>query len=113
MQTFAGPPQMPSEDNRWKIVEATACHHGREPHALIETLHSVQECFGYRDENALRFVAAVLRVPLSLACGAATFYHSFILKPKGKHTCVVTEGRLLEVELRSHEGELLDTCHTR
>jgi bidirectional [NiFe] hydrogenase diaphorase subunit len=38
---------MPSDDRRWKIVEATARRHGREPHALIETLHTVQECFGY------------------------------------------------------------------
>ena len=65
MQTFVGQPQAPSSDKRWKIVEATARRHGREPHALIETLHTVQECFGYLDETALRFVASRLRVPLS------------------------------------------------
>ena len=65
MLTYVGAPQLPSGDKRWKIVEATARRHGREPHALIETLHTVQECFGYLDENALRFVASVLRVPLS------------------------------------------------
>jgi bidirectional [NiFe] hydrogenase diaphorase subunit len=92
MQTFVGAPQLPSDDKRWKIVEATARRHGREPHALIETLHTVQECFGYLDENALRFVAAVLRVPLSRVYGAATFYHFFTLKPKGRHTCVVCTG---------------------
>ena len=52
----------------------------------------MQECFGYLDETALRFVAAVLRVPLSRVYGAATFYHFFTLKPKGKHTCVVCTG---------------------
>jgi bidirectional [NiFe] hydrogenase diaphorase subunit len=92
MQTFLGPPQMPSDDKRWKIVDATARRHGREPHALIETLHTVQECFGYLDEIALRFVAATLRVPLSRVYGAATFYHFFTLKPQGKHTCVVCTG---------------------
>ncbi len=92
MQTFVGPPQLPSDDKRWKIVEATARRHGREPHALIETLHTVQECFGYLDDTALRFVAASLRVPLSRVYGAATFYHFFTLKPKGKHTCVVCTG---------------------
>src|ERR1035437_4734422 len=61
-------------------------------HALIETLHTVQECFGYLDENALRFVASVLRVPLSRVYGAATFYHFFTLKPKGRHACVVCTG---------------------
>jgi bidirectional [NiFe] hydrogenase diaphorase subunit len=92
MQTYLGPPQLPSGDKRWKIVEATARRHGREPHALIETLHTVQESFGYLDETALRFVAATLRVPLSRVYGAATFYHFFTLKPQGRHTCVVCTG---------------------
>ena len=92
MQTYLGTPQPPSGDKRWKIVEATARRHGREPHALIETLHTVQETFGYLDETALRFVAATLRVPLSRVYGAATFYHFFTLKPKGRHTCVVCTG---------------------
>src|SRR5215831_3652304 len=92
MQTYLGPPQPPSGDKRWKIIEATARRHGKEPHALIETLHTVQECFGYLDETALRFVAGTLRVPLSRVYGAATFYHFFTLKPKGRHTCVVCTG---------------------
>src|ERR1035441_702778 len=92
MQTYLGQPQLPSDDKRWKIVEATARRHGRGPHALIETLHTVQECFGYLDETALRFVAAMLGVALSRVYGAATFYHFFTLKPKGRHTCVVCTG---------------------
>src|SRR6185437_7624975 len=89
MQTYLGPPTLPSDDKRWKIVEATARRYGREPHALIETLHTVQESFGYLDETALRFVASTLRVPLSRVFGAATFYHFFTLKPQGKHACTV------------------------
>ena len=92
MDTFFGQAQAPSDDKRWKIVEATARRHGKEAHALIETLHTVQECFGYLDEAALRYVALMLRVPLSRVYGAATFYHFFTLKPKGKHTCVVCTG---------------------
>jgi len=92
MDTFFGLAQAPSDDKRWKIVEATARRHGKEAHALIETLHTVQECFGYLDEAALRYVAVILRVPLSRVYGAATFYHFFTLKPKGKHTCVVCTG---------------------
>ncbi len=92
MSTYLGTPKLPSDDKRWKIVEATARRHGREPHALIETLHTVQECFGYLDDTALKFVAFTLRVPLSRVYGAATFYHFFTLKPKGKHTCVVCTG---------------------
>jgi bidirectional [NiFe] hydrogenase diaphorase subunit len=66
--------------------------HGYRPNALIETLHTVQETFGYLDEQALRFVAGALRVPLSQVYGVATFYHFFNLKPHGRHTCVICTG---------------------
>ena len=65
---------------------------GYDPSGLIETLHSVQETFGYLDDASLRFVAHSLNVPLSRAMGVATFYHYFTLKPPGKHTCVVCLG---------------------
>ena len=61
-------------------------------HALIETLHTVQSSFGYLDEEAIRFVARSLRVPLSQAYGVVTFYHYFSLKPPGKHTVTVCAG---------------------
>src|SRR5262249_35069596 len=60
--------------------------------ALIETLHTVQESFGYIDDAALKFVSASLRVPPSRAFGVVTFYHFFTLKPPGAHTCVVCMG---------------------
>lgn len=66
--------------------------HGFARDALIETLHTVQESFGYLDKPALKFVAESLRVPLSQAYGVATFYHYFTLKPPGKHTCLVCLG---------------------
>lgn len=65
---------------------------GHQSRGLIETLHTVQEAFGYLDEQALRYVAHSLRVPLSRAYGVATFYHLFTLKPAGRHTCVVCLG---------------------
>lgn len=82
----------PSKDKRWKLVEATARRYGHANHALIETLHTVQECFGYLDEAALRYTASLLKVPLSKVYGVATFYHFFTLKPPGAHTCVVCMG---------------------
>lgn len=66
--------------------------HGYSPYALIETLHTVQDTFGYLDEEAFRYVAAALHVPLSKVYGVATFYHFFTMKPQGKHTCVVCTG---------------------
>jgi bidirectional [NiFe] hydrogenase diaphorase subunit len=65
---------------------------GYAPHALIETLHTVQDSFGFLDETALRYVAASLRVPPSRVYGVATFYHYFSFKPQGEHTCVVCTG---------------------
>lgn len=85
-------PPLPSDDKRWKLVNATMRRNGYAGHALIETLHSVQDAFGYLDEVAMRFVAASLDLPLSKVFGVATFYHAFMLKPKGRHTCVVCTG---------------------
>ena len=89
--TIAKPPS-PSQDKRWKIVDATMRRVGQHSRGLIETLHTVQEAFGYLDETALRYVAVSLRVPLSRAYGVATFYHFFTLKPAGEHTCVICLG---------------------
>jgi bidirectional [NiFe] hydrogenase diaphorase subunit len=81
-----------TQDKRWRIVDATMRKLGHQSRALIETLHTVQEAFGFLDESALRYVAASLHVPLSRAYGVATFYHFFTLRPAGKHTCVVCMG---------------------
>jgi bidirectional [NiFe] hydrogenase diaphorase subunit len=86
------PPPLPSDDKRWKIVNGTMRKNGFARHALIETLHTVQSSFGYLDDEAIRFVALSLRVPLSQAYGVATFYHYFSLKPPGKHTVTVCAG---------------------
>ncbi|HEY6185895.1 MAG TPA: bidirectional hydrogenase complex protein HoxE [Terriglobales bacterium] len=85
-------PAVPSSDKRWKIVDATMRRVGQNSKGLIETLHTVQEAFGYLDETSLKYVAASLRVPVSRAYGVATFYHFFTLKPAGEHTCVICLG---------------------
>jgi bidirectional [NiFe] hydrogenase diaphorase subunit len=86
------PPPLPSDDKRWKIVNGTMRRNGFARHALIETLHTVQSSFGYLDDDAIRFVARSLRVPLSQAYGVVTFYHYFSLKPPGKHTATICIG---------------------
>jgi len=83
---------LPSADKRWRLVESTVRRHGAEGHALIETLHTVQESFGYLDETSMRYLAAVLKLPLSKVYGVATFYQFFSLKPQGEHNCVVCMG---------------------
>lgn len=105
MASFAKP-VAPSQDKRWKLVDATMRRTGQQPRGLIETLHTVQEAFGYLDEQALRYVARSLRVPLSRAYGVATFYHFFTLKPAGEHTCVICMGTACYIK---GAPQLLDT----
>lgn len=102
----------PSDDKRWRIVQATMQRNGFERDGLIETLHTVQESFGYLDDDSLRYVAASLNAPLSQVYGVSTFYHLFTLKPAGQHTCVVCLGTacyikgvpLLLKEIENHYG---------
>jgi bidirectional [NiFe] hydrogenase diaphorase subunit len=82
----------PSNDKRWRLVDATMRRHGHSANGLIETLHTVQESFGFLEEASLKYVGQSLTVPLSKVYGVATFYHLFTLKPQGKHTCVICLG---------------------
>lgn len=97
---------LPSDDKRWRIVNATMRRHGYSPDALIETLHTVQEAFGYLDSVSLHFVAKTLNVPLSRVYGVATFYNFFTMKPQGKHTCVVCLGTACYIK---GAAELIET----
>ena len=99
-------PAPPNQDKRWKLIDATMRRMGQQSRGLIETLHTVQEAFGYLDDQALRYVATSLRVPLSRAYGVATFYHFFTLKPAGEHTCVVCMGTACYIK---GAQQLLDT----
>jgi bidirectional [NiFe] hydrogenase diaphorase subunit len=101
---------MPSADKRWRIVDATMRRYGYAGNSLIESLHTAQESFGYLDEPALRFVAGSLSLPLSKVYGVATFYHHFMLKPQGKHTCVVCLGTACYIKGAT---ELLDSLQRK
>ncbi len=98
-------PEPPSDDRRWKLIDSTMRKHGNRRNALIETLHTVQETFGYLDEEALDYVARSLRVPPSAVYGVATFYHFFNLKPKGEHSCVICTGTACYIK---GAGDILD-----
>ena len=100
----------PSDDKRWKIIAATMRKLGNERHALIETLHSLQQAFGYLDRPGLEYVAASLKIPLSQVFGVATFYNHFTMKPQGRHACVVCTGTACYIKgaagiLKAIEGE--------
>jgi len=108
MQGFPVKATPPSDDKRWKIVDGTMRRHGREPFALIEVLHTVQETFGFLTDDALRYVAVSLRVPYSKVYGVATFYHFFTMKPPGEHTCVVCTGTACYIK---GAASLIDAVH--
>ncbi|NLF68749.1 MAG: bidirectional hydrogenase complex protein HoxE [Candidatus Anammoximicrobium sp.] len=103
-------PEAPTADNRWKMVDVTMRRNGYSGHALIETLHTVQEVFGYIDDPSMRYVAEALNLPLSKVYGVATFYHLFTLKPKGKHTCVICTGTACYIK---GAGELVEGVQQR
>lgn len=92
MLPYLGKCSPPSDDKRWKIIAATMRKLGNERHALIETLHSLQQAFGYLDLPGLTYIAASLRIPLSEVYGVATFYNHFMMKPQGQHACVICTG---------------------
>ena len=51
---------------------------------LIHALQDIQGAFGYVPCEAVELLCAHLRVPLSKAFSAATFYKAFSLEPKGE-----------------------------
>jgi bidirectional [NiFe] hydrogenase diaphorase subunit len=75
----------PSGDNRFKLLDRAITKHQASGDALIEVLHAAQGIFGYLEND-------LLRLPLSRVYGVATFYHFFMLKPKGEHTFVLCSG---------------------
>jgi len=79
-------------DRRWKLVKATMQKHNYSSRALIETLHVVQDSFGYIDTDAIKYISQELRIPLAKVYGVTTFYNSFTSKPAGEHTLVLCTG---------------------
>jgi bidirectional [NiFe] hydrogenase diaphorase subunit len=86
------PPEHPSGDERFGILDKTMKRHQYQPDTLIEVLHKAQELFGCLQLDVLLYVARCLKLPPSHVYGVATFYHLFNLQPQGEHTCVVCMG---------------------
>ncbi len=73
----------------WKLVT------GKDE--LISVLERVQEKYGYLPEEALRAVADKTGRSLVDIYGVATFYSSFSLKPRGRHTICACLGTACHV----------------
>jgi NADH:ubiquinone oxidoreductase subunit E len=65
--------------------------------ALISILHEIQDRYNHLPEKALRQVASKLKMDLNDIYGVATFYKSFSLIPKGRHSVTVCLGTACHV----------------
>jgi NADH-quinone oxidoreductase subunit E len=99
------------------IIERILDRHERAPSAIIAILQDMQEEVNYLPEDALRYVAERLDIPVSRVFSLATFYRAFSLEPRGKHQITVCTGTAchvrgaikiidaLEREIGIHAGE--------
>jgi NADH-quinone oxidoreductase subunit E len=65
--------------------------------ALISILHDVQDRYKYLPGDALKIVASRLRMDINEVYGVATFYKSFTLTPRGKHSITLCLGTACHV----------------
>src|SRR4030042_2520836 len=65
--------------------------------SLISILHDIQDQYNFLSEMALRKVASRLQMDLNDLYGAATFYKSFSLVPKGRHSITLCLGTACHV----------------
>ncbi|MCX7702544.1 MAG: NAD(P)H-dependent oxidoreductase subunit E, partial [Planctomycetota bacterium] len=73
-------------------IKAIVEKYGGNVDSLIAILQDIQGVYRYLPEDALREVAARLRLPLIQVYGVATFFKAFSLKPRGKHLVTVCLG---------------------
>lgn len=82
------------------FIDQRIANHGGRPGALLGILEAVQERNRnkYLPEDALRYIARQMEIPLSRMYSLATFYALFNLQPQGEHTICICRGT---------------ACHTR
>jgi NADH-quinone oxidoreductase subunit E len=68
-----------------------------EKRAVIQILQDLQERLGWLAPEALEAVALELKMPPAHVFSVATFYRSFSLRPRGRHTCTVCMGTACHV----------------
>jgi NADH:ubiquinone oxidoreductase subunit E len=78
-------------------IDAILKKRGTGPGAVIAVLEEIQSAAGYLPEKALRLVSEKTGRPMVDLYGIATFYRSFTLKPRGRHTVSVCQGTACHV----------------
>lgn len=59
---------------------------------LIETLHKIQDLFGYIPKSQVTEIANTLDIPVATIYGVISFYSRFSIIPKGKYSVSVCMG---------------------
>ncbi len=78
-------------------IDSLVDKYGARKEALIPILQDLQSDLNWLPEEVLRAVADKLGVPLMDVYGAASFYRTFSLKPRGKHIITVCVGTACHV----------------
>ena len=78
-------------------VKSFITRYKNEKKALISILQDIQAEYNYLPQEALRFVAESMGIPLIDIIGVATFYRAFSLEPRGKHLITVCLGTACHV----------------
>jgi NADH-quinone oxidoreductase subunit E len=80
------------------VIDAVMERHGYAASRLVGILQDIQHEMRYLTHDALRHVAGRLGIPLPRVYSVATFYKSFSLKPRGRHTVSVCLGTACHVK---------------
>jgi NADH-quinone oxidoreductase subunit E len=80
-----------------QAVEGIIGKHQAKKTALISILHDIQDRYNYLPDGALKKVAQRLEMDLPNLYGVATFYKSFSLVPRGKHSITLCCGTACHV----------------
>ena len=73
-----------------------------QPAPLLPLLHAFHDRDGYLSDDAIRAVAAGLRIPIAELFGTVTFYHHFARQPGGKAKPRVCDGPICR--MRGYDG---------
>jgi NADH:ubiquinone oxidoreductase subunit E len=73
-------------------ADAVIAEHRDIPGSLITVLRLCQDIAGYFPLDLIRHIADGMELPVSKVYGVVSFYSTFSLKPKGRHTVRVCTG---------------------
>ena len=85
-------------DMRYAALEKMLGKYQGSTGKIIPVLQETQEIFGYIPEEAIKTIAAALKIPSSEVFGVATFYGLFHLEARGQNIIRVCTGTACHVQ---------------